>query len=83
MEVLATKVILRGISDNLTDNAPGTAVEPTRLGITTGSEIFVLPVPRGLKGVGITFGAIVDNQLFLDFIDENGNTFGRFATIKV
>jgi len=32
----------------------------------------------GVTGPGITFGGVVDNKLFLDYVDAFGNTFGRF-----
>ena len=77
-------VILKGITDTLSNFSSSEDIE--RLGITLGAgltkEIYVLPVVDGLKGVGITFGTIENNTLFLDYIDENGNTFGRFSSIE-
>ena len=75
--VTDAKVIIRGIDDQ-----DSTGSGASRLGITTGSDIFVLPVPRGTRGQGITFGAVVDNVLFLDYIDADGNTFGRFSSVS-
>ena len=74
-------VLLKGITDTLVGG-----VDADRLGITldgaTTKDIFTLVSPDGLKGTGITFGEIVNNKLFLDYIDENGNTFGRFEAIE-
>ena len=76
-------VLIKGIRDDLVSGANN----PTRLGITLeganiGKDIYTLISPDGLKGTGITFGAVVGNTLFLDYIDENGNTFGRFASVE-
>jgi len=62
-------IVLKGINDN-----------GASLGIGNGTLGFVLPVPEGLKGQGITFGTVIANELYLDYIDSDGNTFGRFNT---
>ena len=74
-------VLIKGINDV----GPG-ADAAERLGITldagASKNIYTLIVSDGIKGVGITFGVKIDNKLFLDYIDENGNTFGRFESIE-
>jgi len=69
-------IILQGVNSSYSSSAPN------RLGITTGSEIYVLPVPRGVQGVGITFAYVENNILYLDYVDSDGNTFGTFATVS-
>lgn len=75
-------VLLKGITDTQITGVS----DAERLGITldgsTSKDIFTLISPDGLRGTGITFGAIVDNKLFLDYVDENGNTFGRFESVE-
>lgn len=73
-------VYLTGITDWITFGN-----EEDRLGITLSNNIdkvYVLPVPKGNQGIGITFGEIVANTLYLDYIDADGNTFGRFASVQ-
>lgn len=49
---------------------------------TTAENGYIVVAPNGVRGTGITFGEVVDNKLFLDYIDEDGNTFGRFESIS-
>jgi len=74
-------VLLKGITDTLVAGSDADRLGITLDGVTT-KDIFTLVSPDGLKGTGITFGEIVNNKLFLDYIDENGNTFGRFEAIE-
>lgn len=69
-------VILAGLGVSFSGSSDGS------LGIAPGEYGFVLPSPSGVQGTGITFGEIIDNTLYLDYIDADGNTFGRFASIQ-
>lgn len=66
------RVVLKNVLD---DNEGASSI-----GFSNQDIGYVLPVPRGIRGQGITFGGVVDNELYLDYIDSQGNTFGRFAT---
>lgn len=52
------------------------------LGIAPGEYGFILPIPAGIRGTGVTFGELVNNTLYLDYYDADGNTFGRFAAVQ-
>jgi hypothetical protein len=69
-------VILAGLGVSFSSSSDGS------LGLAPGEYGFVLPSPSGVKGTGITFGVVEDNTLYLDYIDADGNTFGRFATVQ-
>lgn len=72
---------LRGRNQLTLVNVHGRGVNnDAPLGITNESEIYVLPVPKGVRGTGLTFDSVRDGVLWLSYIDENGNTFGAFST---
>lgn len=66
----------RVVLKNVDDDRDGVS----SIGFSNGDVGFVLPVPRGIRGTGITFGTVINNELYLDYIDSQGATFGRFAS---